>query len=111
LSLQCRTLTCVTLRCNLTRHAVIFNNQEVVASTRNAVKALDLDWTGWTSFFDVLTELIEHTAYATEGVADNDGVTHAQSTALNDNGCDWTTTTVEVSFDGNTLCVHVWVCS
>src|SRR5699024_12506385 len=77
----------------------------------NTIQALNLDRTGWASLFNVMTELIEHATNAAEGVTHNDGVTHAQGTALNDNGCNWATTTVEVSFNGYTLCILVWVSS
>src|SRR5699024_1472190 len=111
LRLHSRTLTSITLRSNLACNTVIFHNQQVIAGTWNTIQALNLDRTGWTSFFNVMTELIKHATNATEGVTHNNGVTHAQSTALNDNGCNWAATTVKVSFNGYTLCIHVWVSS
>src|SRR5699024_1409289 len=105
----CRTPTRIVLCSTLTRHAVIHDDPQVIASAWDNVKTLDLYWAGWSRLFHVLTEFVQHTTYTTEGIAHDDGITHAQSTALNDNGSNRTATTVKVSFNGNALCIHVWV--
>src|SRR5699024_10897211 len=73
LRLHSRTLTSITLRSNLACNTVIFHNQQVIAGTWNTIQALNLDRTGWTSFFNVMTELIKHATNATEGDTHNNG--------------------------------------
>ena len=103
------TTPCVTTIRNLAGSAIVLDNEEVIASSRNTGESLNLHRHRWTSIGDVIATFIGHTTDTTMRVTHDDRVTHVQRTALDDDGGHRSTSTVKVGFDGNTLSIHVRV--
>ena len=101
------TTPCVTTVRDLAGRAIVLNDEEVVASSGDTGKPLNLHGHRRASIGDVIAMFVGHTTDTTMRVTHDDRITHVQRAALNDDGGNRSTSAVEVSLDGDTLSIHI----
>ncbi len=88
-------------------HAVLGDDEEVVAGTGHGGEAQHLDRPGRTCLGDRRAGVIEHGPHAPEGIAGDHGVTDVQRAALDEDGRDRAAAAVEVRLDRHALGVDI----
>ena len=94
---------------DLTRDAVLVDDEQVVTRARHRREADDLDGTRRQRRLDVLAVLVDHAPDATVGIARDDRVADPQGAARNEHGRHRSAAAVQMRLDGHTLGLHVGV--
>src|SRR5690606_9876918 len=84
---------------NLASTSFGINNCKAVTSLWRALKAENLNRLRRTSFLNLIATIVDQRTNTAPFLAENDNVTTAQRTLLNQNGCNGTTTAIQLGFD------------
>ena len=86
-------------RGDLLGFALIFKDDEIVASSRCAVQSENRHGNRWAGDIKLLTAFVHHGADLSAELANEHVVTHAKGSVLNEKGCNVATSFVEGGFN------------